>query len=180
VYKDRVDEAQVIAEDKALSAALAVIDERGDYQIALAAVQRYRDIYAPTNDVEGVIIDTALRVICEGRPAAYPHLGPAQTITEWVAFAWIAWACGKADERLEAEIEGFLMAPPVEGPKPRGGYLHRMALQQCLSAVQALLTNDYVEAQRRFRRAIKFGTEYGTSSNPVIQWTYAASFFPQK
>jgi hypothetical protein len=44
--------------------------------------------------------------------------------------------------------------------------------------VDRLRRGDEVEARRFFRRAVTLGGVYGTPSNPLIQWTYAASFFP--
>jgi hypothetical protein len=54
-----------------------------------------------------------------------------------------------------------------------------MALTRWLTAVENLTRGNVETSRRYFRRATVLGGEYGTASNPVIQWTYAASFFPR-
>lgn len=57
--------------------------------------------------------------------------------------------------------------------------LNRMALTQWLDGIEQLEQGNHFEGRRYFKRATTLGGLYGTASNPVIQWTYAASFFPE-
>lgn len=78
------------------------------------------------------------------------------------------WACGfDLDLARTAELES------------QRSELNRMALSLWLQAIDLLQAGDYLEGRRFFRRATTLSGHYGTVSNPTIQWTYAASFFPR-
>lgn len=77
------------------------------------------------------------------------------------------WACG-VDLVLE-------ISTAVESPRSA---FNRMALSLWLQAIDRLQAGDLLEGRRFFRRATTLSGHYGTVSNPTIQWTYAASFFP--
>jgi hypothetical protein len=84
------------------------------------------------------------------------------------AARWMQWACG-----VWISFEGS-----VQRYQPSA--LNRMAISQWLHAIDHLQMGNPVEGQRFFRRAVTLGGLYGTVSNPTIQWTYAASFFPNE
>jgi len=88
-----------------------------------------------------------------------------------VAWAWVVWASGGSKDSALAELDKLRLQE--EGPN----VLHHLALSNWAFAVRALLTSKTKEAKRRYRRALDVGSQFGTESNPVITWTYAASFF---
>lgn len=122
--------------------------------------------------VEDLLIDVALRKICgleirDYNPAA---LEVDEAIADHAfhegAARWTQWACGvwlSFDESTHVS---------------QRSELNRMAISQWLQAIRHLQTGNPVEGRRYFRRAVTLGGLYGTVSNPTIQWTYAASFFP--
>lgn len=123
--------------------------------------------------VEGLLIDAALRKICgmhrrEYNPTALEADDTDDHVFHEGAAGWMQWACG---------VGVSFDAPPAG--RSHHSELNRMALSQWLQAIGHLQTGNPIEAQRVFRRAITLGGLYGTVSNPTIQWTYAASFFPR-
>ena len=169
---DAVD--KLIAEGRALTSALAVVEADGLVDEAQRECAAYLE-ELHVHDLESEIIACALRGIC-GLPL------PSHTIlqvlvstnlTEDVLFhegvaRWLEWASG-------APVSVRFFEPDDMGS---GSTFNRMALTQWLEAVDHLRRGSAVEARRFFRRASTLGSLYGTVSNPVIQWTYAASFFP--
>lgn len=174
-----VNEAQVIAENRALMAALAIVENPMSPQEVPEAVIAFREDYPRDPSIEGALIDVSLWVIC-GRPGvANP---PSHTtirdrtledgVFQDLAEVWMSWAIQGS---LSAEQQARLSQLSIEVSK--GSTLHRMALLQWKLAIEALLKKDVREVRKRFRRALRIGSEYGTPSNPVIHWTYAASLF---
>lgn len=124
--------------------------------------------------MEDLLIAGALQKICGvHRCEYYP---PLLTVDGEIgcdlfhegASRWMRWACGfELDLARCAELES------------QRSELNRMALSLWLQAIDRLQAGDYLEGRRFFRRATTLSGHYGTVSNPTIQWTYAASFFPR-
>jgi hypothetical protein len=122
--------------------------------------------------VEDLIIDAALRKIC-GLPTGEYNQTPLEideatcdhAFHEGAAY-WMQWACG-----ICLSFDGTAHVS-------HRSELNRMAVSQWLQAIAHLQAGNPVEGRRFFRRAVTLGGLYGTVSNPTIQWTYAASFFP--
>jgi hypothetical protein len=175
-----VNEAQVIAESRALLGALSVVEGTKSPQEVTNDVRSFKEVFHREPNIEGAVIDTALWVIC-GRAEDFevPRVtlrdrsledGVFQTLAE----IWMQWA-----QRGAAAVDlPALVQLDVEGI--RGSMLHRMALQQWKLAIEALVRSNTDEARKRFRRALRIGSEYGTPSNPAIHWTYAASLFHER
>jgi hypothetical protein len=88
-----------------------------------------------------------------------------------VAWAWMIWISGGSKNSALAELDRLDLQE--ESPL----VLHHLALSNWAFAVRALLKGKTKEAKRRYRRALDVGSQFGTESNSVIVWTYAASFF---
>lgn len=166
---------KVIAEGHALTRALAVTEAGGSIEEARRACTAYLENHH-VDSVEALAIDCALRRICGLRLPTYTatQFPEAPSSLEDVLLhegiiRWLDWAYA---------------AHPIVGTNPgesrTSSVLNRMALTQWLSAVDHLSRGGHDEARRFFRRAVVLGGHYGTPSNPIIQWTYAASFFPDE
>jgi hypothetical protein len=160
----------VIAEGRALTRALAVVEVGACPTEAIEFCSSYL-LGHVIQTVEDLLIDGALRKICGVDPEAYKSmtLEPDEEIScplfNEGAAEWIQWAFG-------------MWLPFDTWATPSRSELNRMALCHWLRAIALLRDGNSREARRYFRRATTLGGLYGTASNPAIQWTYAASFFP--
>jgi len=164
---------KVIAEGHALTSALAVLEDRASVDSARRACALYLERH-DVDSVEGLAIDCALRRICGLPPPTYTSIQlvevPASfedVLLQEGVIRWLEWA----------GVEHSLIEGAARETRSASA-LNRMALAQWLEAVDRLRRGDEAEARRFFRRAVTLGGAYGTPSNPLIQWTYAASFFP--
>lgn len=172
-----MDEAEIIAEGEALTTALGVIEGHHCPVEARSVVATYRRKFTNRGDAESYAIDTATQKIC-GQPLDnFPQFVPStrgteeDTLFEGLSYLWICWACQRNVE------EGLDRLTHLEIVTGKNSLLNLMALHHWKGAIFALIEEDLVEARRLYRRATQLGSEYGTPSNPTIQWTYAASFF---
>jgi hypothetical protein len=165
---------RILAEAKALTAALKLAEGTGSTALVHQLVAEALDGHNPT-DSPTELVNAAMRHIL-GRPI------PTSSETEGgslednifgvIARAWVAWATGLDRERAH---EALRKIPIPKGPLKEGGALHLMAMQPWAQAVDALLQNDLDEARRMFRRATELSSQCGTVTNAAVQWTYAAS-----
>lgn len=166
---------KVIAEGHALTRALAVTEAGASIDEARRACRAYLENHH-VDSVEALAIDCALRRIC-GLP---PHTYTATQFPEVPS----SLEDVLLNEGIIRWLEWAYCAPPTVANNPgearTTSILNRMALTQWLAAVDHLGRGREEDARRLFRRAVALGGLYGTPSNPVIQWTYAASFFPSE
>ncbi len=182
---------RLIAQAEAVSTALACLDvsipvypQPPEDQIrALRLVQACLTKSPAPTTVEDRIIQSAMSLILsqevklpEFHPTAEP---PEQQLFEIVAHAWMIWAAGEPSSETLADLSLAFADLAQLAPSMKGGALHLMALQPWRLAVEALLREDNSEAVRQFHRSSELGSQFGTETNPAIQWTYAASFFPR-
>jgi hypothetical protein len=112
-----------------------------------------------------------------GEPLPYPLLpdedstDPERSLFLSTSWAWMVWASGSPTNAALVELKRQDLQE--EGPS----VLHHLALSNWALAVRSLLKGDMTEAKRRYRRALDVGSQFGTETNAVIVWTYAASFF---
>jgi hypothetical protein len=160
------------AESKALTAALSCVEGDGDRK---AAVDLVRQVFhrMSTDDLEDWVIKVAMCRIL-GEP--WTGIAPVKVVqgADWqffeiVARSWVSWVHGDinvARELLDHSRE-----------LPRKQSVHGIALGFWQHAIEALVERESAKARKLFRRAAEFGAQYGTESNPPVQWSYAASFF---
>jgi len=168
---------QAILEANALSAALDAVDGKASRELAVELTGRALDGYGG-RDLGGSVIRYAMEHIT-GRPHTQrPKVKPFgksldKRTFEATAIAWLRWASQESDglDALRQSQEDG------ESYQPQGSALHLMALRPWHLAVRALLLGDRGEAKRLFRRSTELGSQCGTESNPVVQWTYVATFF---
>ncbi len=169
---DEVD--KVIAEGRALTRSLAVIEAGASIDEARLSCLTYLEQHTADN-VENIAIDCALRKICGLTPTTYRDTHPVvltsgeEVLLHEGVIRWLEWATGVRPSLLVVEPRVTLTT----------SVMNRMALTQWIEGVDHLRRGNESEARRYFRRAVTFGGIYGTPSNPMIQWTYAASFFPR-
>lgn len=169
---------KLIAEGNALTRSLAIVEDGGETTEARRLCQIYLLVHS-VDTLEDCTIDCALRKICRLEPVAYSI--PPQEINEALgaqlfrlgACTWMQWARGDSPVGMLAPDERRMHPTEVVHSA-----LDVMALTAWVEAVENLQNGDLSTGRRYFRRATVLGGEYGTVSNPVIQWTYAASFFP--
>lgn len=165
----------ILAETRALSLCLEVIQGSGDMEDAITHVWSFLKKLSPPSDVAGMTMQSAMKVI-SGVPVQEPTFVPVDKPVDRHAFeviskGWIQWA---SQQDSEAALEAVrTLEVPMSGPRA----LHMMALRPWREAVEALLRKDVVNARRLFWRASELGSQFGTESNPIVQWTFAASFF---
>jgi hypothetical protein len=166
---------KVMAEGRALTRSLAVIETGASIADARLSCLVCLEQHV-ANSVETIAIDCALRKICGLASTTYKdaHLSEAPTSLEEFLLhegvvRWLEWATNEPSTLMLVEPQGTRSV----------SVLDRMALTQWIEGVEHLRRGNETEAQRYFRRAVTLGRSYGTPSNPVIQWTYAASFFPE-
>lgn len=164
--------SQVIAEGRALTRSLDVIEAGASAREARRCCAEYLTLHHEPDNLENVVIDGALRKICGLEGTTYdtaefeiPQTLEGRLLQDGIV-RWMQWAC-------DVSIH---LTPSTS--THRVSELDRMALSPWLEGIEQLHTGNTSEARRFFRRAVTLGGSYGTRSNPVIQWTYAASFFP--
>lgn len=163
----------ITVESRALEAALAVVEGQGNPAQASASIEALLSLWTPDDSPGDYVKLAAFRRIVGDSlvgPGWLPSSsGPEdQRIFELTAHAWVTWASG-GTEPFESQID----SPPSGGE----GLIHRMALGYWAVAVENLTKKDLPEARRLFRRATELGGQFGTETNPVVLWTYAASFW---
>lgn len=166
----------IIAQAEALSATLTYVDRGSGHDEVLQLVGDALD-RGVFLTVEELTIQSAMRLILgrDDEPANHCFYQatkpPMRKFFETIAQAWMVWAeKGPVSQALEALHQ-------LEDPSTKREALHLMALQPWRLAVMALLKEDPVKARRQFLRATELGGQLGTETNPVVQWSYAASFF---
>jgi len=85
------------------------------------------------------------------------------------AWAWVVWAA-------EGPTNKVLSLHKLSLSDEGSSVLHHIALSNWAKAVKSLLAGDQAEAKRFYRRAVEVGGQFGTETNSVIVWTYAATF----
>jgi len=170
-----MDENEVISEGRALTTVLASVEGEATRDAAIRCTEDYRTRFTRANTAEGAAIDVSLNLIC-GKPlqeeVSYSSTATTQEdfIFETLVELWIKWATKNttAYDRMTLSSLDFSI---------KGSRLHLMVLQKWAEALTMLISGDSVEAQRKYRHATRLAGEYGTPSNPTIQWTYAAMVF---
>jgi hypothetical protein len=84
--------------------------------------------------------------------------------------AWVIWA-------TEGPTSRVLPLHSLNTSEEGSSITHHIALTAWAQAVKNLLAGDLAESKRFYRRAIEVGGQFGTETNSVIVWTYAATFF---
>ena len=156
---------RIIAESKALRAALANMDNardlvRGTFE-------------APRSGPEGEVIATAMLHILgtATAPLTLSAKNPDMAFFCYTANAWSNWVLNDpAMAKKWLRQAGTITEAP-------GGALHLMALRPWKAAIEALLARNTEEAKKLFRRSLEVSGQMGTSTNVALQWSYAASFF---
>lgn len=92
-------------------------------------------------------------------------------VFEAFAQAWTLWAAGE---------DPTSHLSPSKADDEYGGAIHLMALEPWGEAIRELHSGSAEEARRLFRRSMELGSQCGTETNNVVQWTYAASFFDHR
>lgn len=171
------------SEIHALVQALAVLRGEADPLTVRLLVQNLPS-FPTAQSFEEMTIARAISKICEAEPKAVPRFPSTPAPDLWedrlfegICRAWMLWASetGGGLQILEVlQTERSTSRSKYSG----GSSLNLMTLYQWISAVTALIQED-PGAYEAFQKAGTLGSEYGTASNPTIQWTLAASFFPR-
>lgn len=167
---------QILEESRALAAVYAYSQGRGNMETALSQTEAVLATLDPPSDVVGHTTQAAMKFVT-GHLVTPPEFEPSKKpydryLFEATARVWILWASQTDPDKAMKELQA-LKSPPAGA----AGALHLMALNPWRDAVEALLRRDAAKARRLFWRASELGSQFGTESNPAVQWTYAASFF---
>lgn len=166
---------RTLAENKALSAMIDALTPHGCEQ----AVDQVRALWTgevPEDPDDRVIFVAWARIL--GISVEVPIIpsgdDTARHLFARTARAWMLWAIGEGT-KAKVALETI---PEDRGRE--GGEIHLMALGPWCHGVGALIRGDREEALRYFRRSTEIGSQLGTETNYVIQWTFAATFCVQE
>lgn len=116
--------------------------------------------------IAGTMTPEPLRVDRSEDPADW-----SQRTFENLALGWARWmACG--DTSVLNEID---LARSTEEDAPNEP--DAMSLSLWGSAIEALVYGDREVARSFFEQATEVGAQFATNANPLVCWTFAASFF---
>lgn len=162
-------EVRVITEGRAVALCCDAVEGRADPNRAQTLVETlWRD--QPTDTVEDRVVWYAMGKVVGALLPAPSTMEAGRDLDDRGLFldtaqAWMTWA---------SEGGGHLS---WSDRKEGASVLQHLSVANWASAVEALLREDLSEAKRYYRRALEVGGQFGTESNSVITWTYAASFF---
>jgi hypothetical protein len=189
-FDDRRTMGELIDEMDAVTAVRRVIERREDPEEARRLVSHAfmaRRVLEPHVVEDYAIVCAMAKIVGED---VTPFLVPAASLDEevWTKYAtrtvlnaWTLWASGKTREALDSVASFRVRQQNAGGPgheKTRTGAINLMAVYFWAGAIEALTVENRTEALRLWRRALEVAVRHGTNSSLLIQWTYAASFFP--
>jgi len=94
---------------------------------------------------------------------------------EELALGWVAWIREGSTQVLETINKMHLTEPEEDD-----GSIETLSLNFWAKALELLVKGRGDESRRFFDRANNIGSQFGTSTNPSICWTYAVSFFTKR
>lgn len=101
-----------------------------------------------------------------------------RAVTKTIVRAWIEWSQGHPQFALLELPRLRDRQQAEERIGPQGGAVNLMTLYIWCGAVDALVHGERSEAARLWKRAIAVASSFGADASLLVQWTYAASFFP--
>ena len=153
---------EIRTETKALMKSLDVVERGDDPCVAQEACEDFLKSWVPMDTLEDHVIEAAASRIC-GRTICLREISGDNELSS-IARSWTTWIAGGTPETPEFS-------------EMTGSKLDSIAVQQWGKAVSFLTEDRRDDAQRWFTRATRVSSEYGTESNALIHWAYAASFF---
>ena len=186
-FDERRKQDELLIELDALNAAsLATEHKEGSDEARRLVMQalRTRERVTPL-DIEEQVIPVAMARIVGSPVASFTDFPPATDATEWehvvsrtVVRAWVAWVQG-IPEVASSEIARLRARQQNEEHiDARSGAVNLMALYLWAGAVEALARGERPESFRLWKRAIEVVTSFGADASLLVQWTFAATFFP--
>lgn len=167
----------------ALEAVFEAVQGTGSTERAVSlAKQALRSQARAPRSFEEYLVHVSLSRVA-GLPLS--KLGPTPSVSPtWVTFvyetvaaAWLRWFTSGDTSAIGLMVR-IRAAEPDTHHVP-GGAVELLSLSEWGQAVEALAEGDFGKARRHFERAVEVGAQIGSDSNPSINWTYAASIFPQ-
>lgn len=155
---------ELVAESKALTSVLSAVRGEGSVENARELVGDYRTRYNQPQSPIGDATDVALQLILRGDVFSKPSPKNYEGVVALHCHSWIQWASREEIPRFE----GLNLDKTIDS----------MVLSHWTAALKHLFADQRDEAAKAYLRAITLGSQHGTETSPVIQWTFAASFFP--
>jgi hypothetical protein len=158
----------ILLESQALSEVLRCVEEKSATESAKELTSQALSVSVEGLDLLELVLQCAMsKVVGESLPTIeeFPEKFPQSSLFVETSRKWLSWVTGTSIPE----------APPFQ--EDSNGAIQNLALTYWSNAVESLLKRSS-QAQCLFRRATEFSSSYGVSFNQVIQWTYAASFFP--
>jgi len=170
------DVTSILAEMEALQAVFDADFRKGPMDRAQALVRQALEVRTPPTTTEGRLTVVALSH-CLGTPRRDLALVRPKKSRKWfrktfdsLATGWMRWLT-MGDMAVLGTI-----AKMHEGSEDDGA-VETLSLNFWAQAIELLAQGDREGAKRFFERATEVGAQFGTSTNPTICWTYAASYF---
>jgi len=171
------DASTILAEMDALGAVFDADFSEGSVARATMLVRQALELKAEPKTMEDRLTLVAMSH-CIGIPREDLIQEPPSKEGPWarqtfevLAFGWMRWLVLK-DERV---LEDILS---LGGEDDAAG--ETLSLNFWARAIELLVRGQKDESKRFFERATEVGSQFGTRSNPLICWSYAASYFPTK
>ncbi len=168
--------AVVVEQARALQLCLRTIEEGLPEAPARAAVRSVLPHCGAENVSEGLVL-VAMRRIAEqpfmpGARIASAGEGDVARTMQALVHIWTVWAGGETPKGASAVLTKLEQTKRND----RSDALEMMALRLWAGAVRALLQKDPLEARRLWCRAMDVASNFGLEAQPVVAWSYAASF----
>jgi hypothetical protein len=169
------DVPSILAEMEAQQAIFDVDFKEGSVDRALSLARHALDLKAPPSTMESRLTIVALSH-CLGIPRTDLALVPPTSEGPWVqrafeilASGWMRWLLLQDKTVLQDIIH-------LGGEDDAAG--ETLSLNFWARAIELLAQGQKSDAKKFFERSTEVGSQFGTRTNPLICWSYAASFFP--
>lgn len=169
---------EILVETRALVSALATVEQPSCQERVLDAqrlVSEYRDKYTQPKTPVGYAIAAAIRRICGHTATLHDIEGAVDSesqVPSLLCSVWANWALGGP-----SEVGFSLLQEATRSLVTTQSTFEGMILGYWAQALGALILGDFEGARKLYQRVTLLSPQYG-NANPVIQWTYAATFFP--
>lgn len=185
-FDERRQQAEVLNELEALNAASLATEHRENpdaarrlVTCALDARERLHPLF-----VEECAIPAAMAKIVGRDMIPFTDFpltegtGWECTVTRTIIRGWLAWAQGEPEIALIELPHLVARQHDEEHLDACTGAVNLMTLYIWCGAVEALARGEREKSARLWKRAMAVASSFGADASLLVQWTYAASFFP--
>jgi hypothetical protein len=187
-FDERRKQDELLIELDALNAAAAAAEHKEN---AVGARNLVRQALTARSKLEPIVVEervitAAMTKIVGADPEPFfIHFPTNPDTNEWerwvtrtIIRAWLAWTQGQPNITLKETATVRERQDSQQQLNIKTGAVNCMALYIWAGAIEHLARGDNAEAIKFWKRAMGIASSYGADASLLIQWTYAASFFP--